>query len=205
MKKMMLLNMKYRMKRRMIFMRMVTRRRRRRRWWWWCVDEAGNEDGDEDGDGDDDEEDDDDVAGDRNDNDDDDDEDDDGDDDEICRNHTSWAVCHICSQTRCEERINVYFNEATGGRYVPRAVLMDLEPGQSMFESWMCKPTKRVALNDQFVSGRTWMIFEQSMNKQTVIFCGFFDYIRFGFITIIAVIWFFVLYGLRKLHFYQSF
>ena len=23
----------------------------------------------------------------------------------------------------------VYFNEATGGRYVPRAVLMDLEPG----------------------------------------------------------------------------
>jgi len=27
------------------------------------------------------------------------------------------------------ERINVYFNEATGGRYVPRAVLLDLEPG----------------------------------------------------------------------------
>ena len=29
------------------------------------------------------------------------------------------------------ERINVYFNEATGGRYVPRAVLMDLEPGKT--------------------------------------------------------------------------
>lgn len=27
------------------------------------------------------------------------------------------------------ERINVYFNEATGGNYVPRAVLVDLEPG----------------------------------------------------------------------------
>ncbi|CAK0874080.1 unnamed protein product, partial [Prorocentrum cordatum] len=27
------------------------------------------------------------------------------------------------------ERINVYYNEATGGRYVPRALLMDLEPG----------------------------------------------------------------------------
>lgn len=27
------------------------------------------------------------------------------------------------------ERINVYFIEATGGRYVPRAILMDLEPG----------------------------------------------------------------------------
>ncbi|XP_055126113.1 tubulin beta-8 chain isoform X18 [Symphalangus syndactylus] len=27
------------------------------------------------------------------------------------------------------ERINVYYNEASGGRYVPRAVLVDLEPG----------------------------------------------------------------------------
>uniref|UniRef100_A0A0G4HLA1 Tubulin beta chain n=1 Tax=Chromera velia CCMP2878 TaxID=1169474 RepID=A0A0G4HLA1_9ALVE len=27
------------------------------------------------------------------------------------------------------ERINVFYNEATGGRYVPRAVLVDLEPG----------------------------------------------------------------------------
>ncbi|XP_071530620.1 tubulin beta-4B chain-like isoform X1 [Panulirus ornatus] len=27
------------------------------------------------------------------------------------------------------ERINVYYNEATGGRYVPRSVLVDLEPG----------------------------------------------------------------------------
>jgi len=27
------------------------------------------------------------------------------------------------------ERINVYFNEAIGGKYVPRAILVDLEPG----------------------------------------------------------------------------
>ena len=27
------------------------------------------------------------------------------------------------------DRINVYYNKATGGRCVPRAVLMDLEPG----------------------------------------------------------------------------
>jgi tubulin beta len=27
------------------------------------------------------------------------------------------------------QRLNVYFNEASGGRYVPRAVLVDLEPG----------------------------------------------------------------------------
>merc|ERR1712039_426608 len=29
------------------------------------------------------------------------------------------------------ERINVYYNEATGGRYVPRAILMDLGRGPS--------------------------------------------------------------------------
>ena len=27
------------------------------------------------------------------------------------------------------DRINVYYNEASGGKYVPRAVLIDLEPG----------------------------------------------------------------------------
>lgn len=27
------------------------------------------------------------------------------------------------------ERINVYYNEASAGKYVPRAVLIDLEPG----------------------------------------------------------------------------
>ena len=27
------------------------------------------------------------------------------------------------------ERINIYYNEASGAKYVPRAVLVDLEPG----------------------------------------------------------------------------
>ncbi|EEC01384.1 conserved hypothetical protein, partial [Ixodes scapularis] len=27
------------------------------------------------------------------------------------------------------ERINVYYNEASGGKFVPRAILVDLEPG----------------------------------------------------------------------------
>uniref|UniRef100_A0A3B4GW24 Tubulin/FtsZ GTPase domain-containing protein n=1 Tax=Pundamilia nyererei TaxID=303518 RepID=A0A3B4GW24_9CICH len=27
------------------------------------------------------------------------------------------------------DRISVYYNEATGGKYVPRAILVDLEPG----------------------------------------------------------------------------
>ena len=44
------------------------------------------------------------------------------------------------------ERINVYFNEATGGRYVPRAVLMDLEPGEyfmTKFFLWLIMITLR--------------------------------------------------------------
>lgn len=38
------------------------------------------------------------------------------------------------------ERINVYYNEASGGKYVPRAVLVDLEPGTMdsvRGKSWM--------------------------------------------------------------------
>ncbi|KAK7848503.1 tubulin beta-3 chain [Quercus suber] len=43
------------------------------------------------------------------------------------------------------ERINVYYNEASCGRYVPRAVLMDLEPVRahfllSMFKSALLFP-----------------------------------------------------------------
>ena len=35
-----------------------------------------------------------------------------------------------CGDTDMQlERINVYYNEASGGTYVPRAVLVDLEPG----------------------------------------------------------------------------
>ena len=38
--------------------------------------------------------------------------------------------CHATVQKDLTlELTQVYFNEATGGRYVPRAILMDLEPG----------------------------------------------------------------------------
>uniref|UniRef100_A0AC35TIH1 Tubulin beta chain n=1 Tax=Rhabditophanes sp. KR3021 TaxID=114890 RepID=A0AC35TIH1_9BILA len=33
------------------------------------------------------------------------------------------------NQEQCLDRIDVYYNEANGGKYVPRAVLVDLEPG----------------------------------------------------------------------------
>lgn len=35
---------------------------------------------------------------------------------------------HGCSDLQLE-RINVYFHEASGGNFVPRAILVDLEPG----------------------------------------------------------------------------
>eukprot|EP00913_Durusdinium_trenchii_P025057 g23521.t1 len=50
-------------------------------------------------------------------------------------------------------RINVYFNEATGGRYVPRAVLMDLEPGT--MDSVRAGPFGQLFRPDNFVFGQT--------------------------------------------------
>ena len=51
------------------------------------------------------------------------------------------------------ERINVYFNEATGGRYVPRAILMDLEPGT--MDSVRAGPFGQLFRPDNFVFGQT--------------------------------------------------
>merc|ERR1712165_633577 len=51
------------------------------------------------------------------------------------------------------ERINVYYNEATGGRYVPRAVLMDLEPGT--MDSVRAGPFGQLFRPDNFVFGQT--------------------------------------------------
>merc|ERR1712063_117901 len=51
------------------------------------------------------------------------------------------------------ERINVYYNEATGGRYVPRAVLLDLEPGT--MDSVRAGPYGGIFRPDNFVFGQT--------------------------------------------------
>ena len=51
------------------------------------------------------------------------------------------------------ERINVYYNEATGGRYVPRAVLMDLEPGT--MDSVRAGPFGQLFRPDNFVFGQS--------------------------------------------------
>ncbi|RWV77536.1 hypothetical protein GW17_00061617, partial [Ensete ventricosum] len=51
------------------------------------------------------------------------------------------------------ERINVYYNEASGGRYVPRAVLMDLEPGT--MDSIRSGPVGQIFRPDNFVFGQS--------------------------------------------------
>merc|ERR1712187_733438 len=51
------------------------------------------------------------------------------------------------------ERINMGYNEATGGRYVPRAILMDLEPGT--MDSVRAGPFGQLFRPDNFVFGQT--------------------------------------------------
>eukprot|EP00466_Bigelowiella_natans_P018120 jgi/Bigna1/77054/fgenesh1_pg.45_\ len=51
------------------------------------------------------------------------------------------------------ERINVYFNEASGGRYVPRSILMDLEPGT--MDSVRAGPYGAIFRPDNFVFGQS--------------------------------------------------
>lgn len=52
------------------------------------------------------------------------------------------------------ERINVYYNEATGGcKFVPRAILIDLEPGT--IESLRMSSIGRLFRPDNFVFGQS--------------------------------------------------
>ncbi|XP_038850451.1 tubulin beta-4B chain-like isoform X11 [Salvelinus namaycush] len=51
------------------------------------------------------------------------------------------------------DRISVYYNEATGGKYVPRAVLVDLEPGT--MDSVRSGPFGQIFRPDNFVFGQS--------------------------------------------------
>ncbi|KAJ3295734.1 Tubulin beta chain (Beta tubulin) [Borealophlyctis nickersoniae] len=51
------------------------------------------------------------------------------------------------------ERISVYFNEATGGKYVPRSVLVDLEPGT--MDAVRASPYGQLFRPDNFVFGQS--------------------------------------------------
>ncbi|AQK63998.1 Tubulin beta-4 chain [Zea mays] len=73
----------------------------------------------------------------------------------ICGEHcvdSTGRYSGTSSQQLELERINVYYNEAGGGRYVPRAVLMDLEPGT--MESIRAGPFGGIFRPDNFVYGQ---------------------------------------------------
>ena len=51
------------------------------------------------------------------------------------------------------ERIDVYYNEVNGNRYVPRAILVDLEPGT--MDSVRSSPYGQLFRPDNFVFGQS--------------------------------------------------
>ena len=58
------------------------------------------------------------------------------------------------------ERINVYYNEASGGKYVPRAVLVDLEPGT--MDSVRSGPYGQVSFSFKLLNWR--ILFSTNLN-----------------------------------------
>uniref|UniRef100_A0A3Q3DP63 Tubulin, beta 2A class IIa n=1 Tax=Hippocampus comes TaxID=109280 RepID=A0A3Q3DP63_HIPCM len=64
------------------------------------------------------------------------------------------------------ERINVYYNEASGSKFVPRAILVDLEPGT--MDSVRSGPFGQLFRPDNFVFGMsasTRVLYGQMMSK----------------------------------------
>ena len=81
-------------------------------------------------------------------------------------------ICVAHDFALLQERINVYFNEATGGRYVPRAVLMDLEPGVDDIFS-----AKIYQLLQKYVQTKRSICFQQDVRCA---FAGTMDSVRAG-------------------------
>ena len=63
----------------------------------------------------------------------------------------SYHSYHGDSDLR-SERFNVYYKEATGGRYIPRAILMDLEP--RTMNSVRAGPVGQIVRPESFVFGQ---------------------------------------------------
>ena len=72
----------------------------------------------------------------------------------VCTEHGIDPTGKYCGETDIQlERVNVYYNEASCGRYVPRAVLMDLEPGT--MDSVRSGPYGQIFRPDNFVFGQS--------------------------------------------------
>uniref|UniRef100_A0A2I2ZUK1 Tubulin/FtsZ GTPase domain-containing protein n=1 Tax=Gorilla gorilla gorilla TaxID=9595 RepID=A0A2I2ZUK1_GORGO len=63
------------------------------------------------------------------------------------------------------ERINVYYNEASGGRYVPHAVFVDLEPGT--MDSVRSGPLGQIFRPDNFIFVTGCTVLQVSVGPET--------------------------------------
>ncbi|KAJ0592051.1 putative purine-nucleoside phosphorylase [Helianthus annuus] len=105
----------------------------------------------------------------------------------ICTEHTiDHTGRHTGSNSDLQlERINVYFNEASGGRYVPCVVLMDLEPGT--MDSIRSGPYGQI-----FLKKNTLKLKNHGANH--LIWTLNFDEFLFEFCSLMAVVWLFNLW-----------
>ncbi|KAF4369250.1 hypothetical protein F8388_022906 [Cannabis sativa] len=72
----------------------------------------------------------------------------------ICAEHGIDSTGRYTGDSELQlERLNVYYNEASCGRFVPRAVLMDLEPGT--MDSLRSGPYGQIFRPDNFVFGQS--------------------------------------------------
>uniref|UniRef100_F6H6P0 Tubulin beta chain n=1 Tax=Vitis vinifera TaxID=29760 RepID=F6H6P0_VITVI len=72
----------------------------------------------------------------------------------VCAEHDIDSTGRYQGDTELQlERVNVYYNEASCGRLVPRAVLMDLEPGT--MDSVRSGPYGQIFRPDNFVFGQS--------------------------------------------------
>jgi hypothetical protein len=72
----------------------------------------------------------------------------------ICDEHGIDATCRYAGDSDLHlECVNVYYNEARGGRFVLRAVLMDVEPGT--MDSLHSGPFGQIFRPDNFVFGQS--------------------------------------------------
>ncbi|XP_011948557.1 PREDICTED: tubulin gamma chain-like [Cercocebus atys] len=75
----------------------------------------------------------------------------------------SAGTCHGDSRLQLE-RMEVYYKEASGGRYVPRAVLVDLEPG--IMDSVRSGPFGQIFRPDNFIFGNSGRLgFAEALDK----------------------------------------
>ncbi|XP_073904988.1 tubulin beta-4B chain-like [Castor canadensis] len=78
------------------------------------------------------------------------------------------------------ERINVYYNEAAGNRYVPRAILVDLEPGT--IDSVRSGPFGQIFRPDNFVFGHSGLV-EKKKKKYIYIYIYIYIYKNLKILT----------------------